>query len=74
MLRKHVYETHEDCCIRHCPVCDGGLSICTVCLLAEGELTTECPGIAVVDPNRRELIYSGKLDFVEGEWKEKQAA
>ena len=50
-----------------CSICDGGLSVCTVCGLIEGSLTTDCPGKpshALYGDN----IYAGKIDFKGGKW------
>lgn len=66
-MTKHIFEQHEDCYIQHCAICVGGLSICTVCRLAEGALTTDCPGAPT---SFTELVYEGKLDYREGEWVE----
>lgn len=56
--------------------CDGAcakcsLDLCKVCGLAEGSLTTECPGINVGGASRAaDDVYNGKLDFVGGQWRE----
>ena len=50
----------------NCVVCDGGLTICKVCNLGEGSLTTDCPG-EKVDMDKVDLIYAGELDFREGQ-------
>lgn len=42
------------------------LSICMVCGLGEGELTTDCPGERA--GSRGEDTYAGKLDFRNGAW------
>lgn len=68
---KHVFKAPEDCnCHQYengqsCPVCDGGLSICKVCSLFEGSLTTDCPGEYAGD--KADAIYAGNLDFREGQ-------
>lgn len=49
-----------------CPICDGGLSVCKVCGLAEGTLTTDCPG-EPVPQNKEDLIYAGELDYRGGQ-------
>lgn len=41
---EHVRLVHVDCRRPHCPICDGGLFVCTVCGQAEGELQPVCPG------------------------------
>ena len=68
---KHTwYECPPDCDKPYCPFCRGGLGMCTVCTAVEGELTTECPGHEVT-PKMKEAVYTGRFDFVEGEWKRK---
>ena len=49
---------------RSCNICDGGLSLCTVCGGAEGSMPTACPGYKLT---REQLddIYAGKLDFLD---------
>lgn len=74
---KHKYIEPEDCesCQtpsdypRSCNVCDGGLAICRVCGLAEGCLTTDCPGEDVY-VDRHDDVYSGKIDYRNGQWVE----
>lgn len=70
----HKYITHETCdCYKRdseyyqpCMVCDGGLAICSVCGLMEGSITTDCPGEECW-AERGDDIYTGKLDYREGE-------
>ncbi|KLU61725.1 hypothetical protein CEB3_c19030 [Peptococcaceae bacterium CEB3] len=65
---KHQYFTPPDHgCDKeqYCLICDGGLAVCKVCHLAEGTLTTDCPG-EPVPPNLEDLIYSGELDYRDG--------
>ncbi len=50
---KHIWEENSE------------LSVCTVCHLYEGGLTTDCPGEP--SANKSEEIYSRKLDYREGE-------
>lgn len=73
-MLKHLLYTHadlggepEDSALRR--YVDGGLGICKVCGLAEGSLTTECPG----EPSgeKGEDVYAGKLDYVDGSWQPK---
>jgi hypothetical protein len=66
----HVYEKHENCRREHCSVCDGGLSICTVCRCIEGSLATECPGFDCWRTHG-DAIYRGEIDFVGGKWVKK---
>lgn len=66
---EHDYITPEECnCDKeHCPVCIGGLAICKVCGLAEGCLTTHCPGERV-NGDDQDAIYKGHVDFRNGAW------
>jgi hypothetical protein len=65
---KHKYVVHApDCEIRHCPICEGGLALCSVCGLAEGSLTMSCPGV-VVSSQDSDKVYAGLLDYVDGAW------
>lgn len=64
---EHVWETHKECDRIACPVCEGGLSICTRCGLIEGSLTTECPGVPSW-AEHGDKVYAGKEDFIAGEW------
>lgn len=43
------------------------LSICKICGLYEGALTTECPGVHVPE-QVSDLIYAGEMDFKGGRW------
>lgn len=64
-----VKHTREKCgCGKlRCPICDGGLYLCSVCRAAEGTLTTHCPGVEV--PARvQDNVMLGLLDFVNGRW------
>jgi hypothetical protein len=40
---------------------------CGVCGGFEGSLPTECPGYMIGD--RADEVYAGKIDFIDGEWK-----
>ena len=67
-MAEHQWEKHQNCTIDYCNICEGGLSVCTVCGLFEGCLTTECPGV----PSYRDhgdAVYNGSEDFVEGQWR-----
>lgn len=66
-MTKHLFEHHAKCEKEYCSVCDGGLSICVTCKLAEGTLTTHCPG-DVVTAQAEDDIYQGLLDYVDGQW------
>jgi hypothetical protein len=74
LLRAHQYKTSADCThdpYQHAPcwVCEGGLSICKVCGLYEGSLTTECPGYECY-AEKGDDVYAGKIDFRDGQWVE----
>lgn len=69
---KHTLEDHAAGCPRQedgrrCPICDGGLALCTTCHGAEGDLPTECPGTSITDDQRAAIVL-GVLDFVGGRW------
>ncbi|CVK18498.1 hypothetical protein [Sporomusa sphaeroides] len=70
----HQYREPKDCNCNGepgCMVCDGGLSICKVCGLMEGSLTTDCPG--EWSGKKSEEIYAGNLDYREGQgWVEEK--
>jgi hypothetical protein len=61
---KHIAK-ECDCGEVCCSICGGGLFICEVCGLAEGSLTTDCPG----EPANKydEDVYNGKVDYREGQ-------
>lgn len=67
----HVWETCKkedgtDCGQPYgCILCN--LSVCAVCVAAEGTLPSECPGKKISDADQQ-LIYTGTLDFVGGQW------
>lgn len=64
---RHRFITHQDCDRLSCPICDGGLEVCEVCGMAEGELTMECPGTQV-GPEFRKASYHALLEFRDGRW------
>lgn len=67
---EHKYLTSETCGCdpdEYCLVCSGGLAVCAVCSLAEGALTTECPGEESMRLHG-EQVYRGDEDFVGGCW------
>lgn len=68
----HIFETHKDCHKPYCSICDGGLAVCTICGLAEGSLTTECPGVAS-EKEYGDEVYEGRLDFRDGKWTNRAA-
>lgn len=47
----------EGCCL-----CEGGLSLCTVCGGGEGSLPTDCPGKKMT-VEVESLVYSDQLDY-----------
>lgn len=63
----HVLEKHDNCEVAHCPICDGGLAVCTVCKSFEGGLATECPGVEQTEDQTR-AVYSGEWDYIGGLW------
>jgi len=69
---KHQWEEHENCDFAGCPICHGGLSVCKVCGLIEGSLTTDCPGYPCWS-QKNEDVYQGKIDFVNGQWVEQSS-
>ena len=46
-----------------------GLAHCKVCGGAEGSLPTDCPKVQITEEQDAD-IYSGKIDFKDGEWVE----
>jgi hypothetical protein len=71
--RGHSFQTPEDCSCdnEHCNICVGGLHLCKVCGLAEGWLTTECPGYDV-PYDMGELVGKKRIDFVDGKWVDRE--
>ena len=67
-MKEHEYYTScgTSDCGGSCMLCT--LSVCKICGLMEGALTTHCLG-DTVDDTLREEVYAGKLDFINGEWK-----
>jgi len=66
---KHKYLEYPECGCElegHCMICDGALSVCTVCKGAEIELTTDCIGKPLTD-NQRIGVANGD-DYKEGKW------
>ena len=66
--RKHKPVVHSPCLSidTFCPICEGGLVLCSICKLAEGSLTTECPGEDSL--KRLDAVYNQYIDFREGRW------
>lgn len=52
------------------PTREDDLADCVKCNCGEGTLPTECPEVKV-GYDDQQLIYTGKLDFINGEWKQK---
>jgi hypothetical protein len=70
---EHKYiapETHNCNNDAVCPICDGGLSVCSVCGGAEGSMPTECPGF-MMSPVEAQAVYKGEIDFRNGAWVQK---
>jgi hypothetical protein len=65
--RQHSYRTCS-CHRTACHICDGGLSMCSVCMGAEGSLTAECPGRPITADEERRIYDEGTLDFRRGRW------
>lgn len=65
-MREHDYckGCESGDCGGMCNLCC--LAICNVCGLAEGELTTECPGVPSHEHGRG--VYEGREDFRDGKW------
>jgi hypothetical protein len=64
---KHRYIEHVNCEREFCYICQGGLSICATCGLAEGALTDDCPGVRIPEYAER-ASYEGRLNFRDGAW------
>ncbi len=69
---KHTLVTRETCgcdpdSYTSCPICDGGLALCSVCGGAEGWMTTDCPG-EHVPYEKGEAVGRREIDFVDGQW------
>lgn len=63
----HKWEKHEGCEMTHCPVCEGGLSVCRVCGGGEGALTTDCAGVRL-SGEQLEQVHEAALDYRGGQW------
>lgn len=63
----HTLETHINCKVQHCNICDGGLAYCKVCHGAEASLPTECPGVAMT-PLQQDEVTACRVDFKGGRW------
>jgi hypothetical protein len=62
------YVCPETC--QGCPICAGELFMCSVCGLAEVQLTTHCPGVPLTGWLADE-IGAGVLDYQHGAWVER---
>ena len=69
----HIPVVHKNCERSFCPICDGGLFLCSVCGCAEGATTDDCPG-KLIDQDDLDLIYDGKLNFRNGEWRKEASS
>lgn len=67
MRTAHTLLRHGNCEEFHCPICDGGLEVCSVCGGAEGALPTECPGTRM-NADLQDRVYAGLADFKDGKW------
>lgn len=67
---KHSFETAEDCGCNETHCCPRCVLECKICGLAEGWLTTECPGYEV-PYSMGELVGRNEIDFVGGKWRER---
>jgi hypothetical protein len=67
---KHTFLDHGSECTDpgNCLFCDCGLKLCTVCGLAEGSLTSECPGVKV-DYELANKCYNGTADYFDDAWR-----
>ncbi len=65
------HDLHKNCgnadCGGSCNLCC--LAVCKVCKAYEGSLTTECP-LVIATSEQQDLVYAGKLDFINGKWVE----
>lgn len=63
-LAKHHWARCVDC--EGCVLCNGGLSVCTVCGGAEGTLPTDCPG-KPMSWDTGQQVYEGLIDYRRGQ-------
>lgn len=63
----HTLETHTDCKIHGCAICEGGLAYCKVCGGAEASLPTECPG-EKMSAQTADDVVACRMDFKGGKW------
>lgn len=68
-FREHTEVVHRDCDKPACPICDGGLFLCSVCGSAEGATTSSCPGQQMT-ADQIDAVYAGTLDYRNGQWVE----
>lgn len=70
-MTEHTWHTEEDHSdpddAMTCKTCRGDLAYCKVCLAAECELPTDCPG-RVMSRLECEDVCRGNLDFRNGAW------
>lgn len=67
----HWWVGHKNCSDRSCMLCEGGLALCGICHLAEGELTTECLG-RLLTAEELEALHATDLDYKDGKWGPRQ--
>lgn len=66
-MMQHKQVVHIRCQENHCPICEGGLSLCEICGGAEGSMPTECPGVKMTHA-QSDAVYAGTLDYRSGSW------
>jgi hypothetical protein len=65
----HRAERHADCQRTRCPICEGGLTVCTICGALEGALLPTCPGRRLTQEEHNEnyrRYCEGTDPFTEG--------
>lgn len=68
-MSDHVAIKCSDNCAG-CMFCYGGLFGCSLCGSFEGATTTQCPA-AQMTLEQSDAVYEGRLDYVDGAWREK---
>jgi len=66
-VTQHTLVKHTDCEKPFCPICEGGLALCSVCGGAEGTLPTHYPGRRLTD-DEEASIMNGSRDYEDGHW------
>jgi hypothetical protein len=68
MIKKeHLAIKHENCKLNYCPICDGGLIVCSECGSAGGAITSSCPPQRI-SGEQLIKIYRGELDYDGENW------